>query len=146
MVVIVTPSERRPWNFQRMIWVIVCMKWISLNFYIGDLRSGEFKVDLSIISHWEKIRRRLFWTNTILNIFKHRATGKLDTLKRKIATTEPSLCPRGHLRYLSVILDRHARWWKHKHAFKSIIRIDWHATANWYATDLFRSSRGADLR
>ena len=32
---------------------------------------------------------RLFWTNTILNTFKHRLISTLDILNRKMATSDP---------------------------------------------------------
>ena len=42
MFVIATPSERLPWNFQRLIEVAVCFKCIPHNFDIGHLRSSQF--------------------------------------------------------------------------------------------------------
>ena len=44
------------------------------------------------ISHYkstEKIERRLFWTKTIRNTLKHWVTGRLDTLHRKFANSDP---------------------------------------------------------
>ena len=70
MFVIATPNNRSPWNFQVLIFVLVSMKHISRNFDIGDLRSGQF-CGLSIISQWEKNKKRLFWTKTIISTLKH---------------------------------------------------------------------------
>ena len=82
--VVATPNARSPWNFQRLISVTVSINCISQNFHIGDSRSGKF-CNLYIISKWEKIERRLFWTKTIRNALKHWITGRLDTLSRNIA-------------------------------------------------------------
>ena len=87
MLLITTPTERPPWHFQWFIRVIVSVKFMSRNFYIGDLRSDQF-CDLCIISQREKNDRRLIWNETIPNNLKHRDTGKLDTLNRKIATSD----------------------------------------------------------
>ena len=38
----------------------------------------------------DKIEKRLFWMKTIINTLKHPVTGKIDTLNRKIATSDPS--------------------------------------------------------
>ena len=89
---IATPTERSLWNFQRLIWVTVCIKCISRIFDICDLRSGQF-CDLSIISQWEKIEMRLFWTNIVQNALKHRFIGKHDTLNRKNAPVTPLCAP-----------------------------------------------------
>ena len=45
--------------------------------------------DLSIISQWEKIEGHIFWTKPF-GTLKHRVTGRLDTLNRNIATSDPS--------------------------------------------------------
>ena len=78
---------------------------LSRNLCIRYLKSGEF-CDLSIISKWEKIELRLFFcTSAILGKFKHRDTGKMDTLNRKIASVTPSYVPEvisGHERSPSV--------------------------------------------
>ena len=63
--------------------------FISQNFDIGVLRSGKF-CDLSFVSHWEKIEKRLLWTKAILNTLKHQFTGRIETLNRKIAISDPS--------------------------------------------------------
>ena len=42
MFVKATPTERLPWNFQRLLQVTVSIKCISQNFDVGDLRSGQF--------------------------------------------------------------------------------------------------------
>ena len=89
---IATSTERSLWNFQRLIWVTVCIKCISRIFDICDLRSGQF-CDLSIISQWEKIEMRLFWTNIVQNALKHRFIGKHDTLNRKNAPVTPLCAP-----------------------------------------------------
>ena len=47
------------------------------------------------LGQWEKIERRLFETKTILNTLKHRVTGRIDILNKKIATSDHSSCPRG---------------------------------------------------
>ena len=44
---------------------------------------------------------RLFLTKTILNTLQHRVTGRIDTLNRKIATSDPPHDPKftsGHER------------------------------------------------
>ena len=120
MFVKATPTEQLPWNFQRLLQTTVSIKCISQNFDIGDLRSGQF-CDLSIISQWEKNERRLFWKKTIRNTLKHRVTGRLDTLSRNIATSDPSACRQGHFRswkvtssFSAITFDRHQlKQWKH---------------------------------
>ena len=115
-----TPTERLPWNFQRLLQVWVSIRCISQNFDIGDLRSGQF-CDLSIISQWEKNERRLFWTKTVQNTLKHRFTGRLDTLSRNIVTGDPSSCRQGHFRswkvtssFSAITFDRdQLERWKH---------------------------------
>ena len=72
-----------------LIEVTESIKCISQNFDIGFLRSGQF-CDLSIISQWDKIENRLFGIKTIINILKHRVTGRIDNLNRKIATSDRS--------------------------------------------------------
>ena len=86
MFVIATPSpnDRSLWSFQRLISVTESIKCSSRNFDIGGPRSGQVR-DLCIISHCEKIERRLFWTKTILNALKYRVTGIIDVLNRNIA-------------------------------------------------------------
>ena len=42
ILVIATATDRSHRNFQRLIWVTVCIKCISRNFDINDLRSSEF--------------------------------------------------------------------------------------------------------
>ena len=37
-----TPTDRLPWNFQRLVQAGVSIKCISQNFDIGDLRSGQY--------------------------------------------------------------------------------------------------------
>ena len=76
-------------------------KCISHNFDIGDQRSGQF-CDLSIISQWEKIQKRLFWMKVILNTLKRLVLGKIDNLNRKFATSDPSSWPQGHFRQWKV--------------------------------------------
>ena len=49
-------------------------------------------------SQWEKIEKRLIWTNTILDTIRHRVTGRIDTLNRKNATSDPSSLPQSHFR------------------------------------------------
>ena len=39
----------------------------------------------------EKIERRLLWTKTIRSNLKHRVTGRLDTVNRKIAASVPKV-------------------------------------------------------
>ena len=51
-----------------------------------------------LLSQWEKIERRLYCTKTIRSTLKHRFTYILDILNRNIATSDPSLCHRGHLK------------------------------------------------
>ena len=51
---------------------------------------------LHYLIQWEKIEKRLFWTTAILNTLKHRFTGRIDTLNRKSATSDPSGWPQGH--------------------------------------------------
>ena len=96
ILVIATPNDRSPWNFERLIIITVSIKCISRNFYIGDPRSGQF-CDLSFICQCEKIERSLFWTKTIWNTLKPPVRCRLDILKRNIATSDPS-CRRGHFR------------------------------------------------
>ena len=115
-----TPTERLPWNFQRLLQTTVSIKCISQNFDIGDLRSGQFW-DLSIISQWEKNERRLFWTKNIQNTLKHRIRGRIDTLSRNIVTDDPSSCHQGHFRswkvtssFSGITFDRdQLERWKH---------------------------------
>ena len=52
----------------------------------------------SIISQKEKYERHLIWPETIVNTFKHKFTGNLDTLNLKIVTSDPFLGPLGHIR------------------------------------------------
>ena len=52
----------------------------------------------SLQSQREKIEKRLFWTKPILNTLKHRVTGRIHTLNRKIATSDPSSWSHGHFR------------------------------------------------
>ena len=79
-------------NFQRFISVPVSIKCLSWSFDIGDPRSGQF-YDLSIIcKSMEENEMQLFWANTIKNTFKHRVTGRLDTLSRNFVTSDPSPC------------------------------------------------------
>ena len=88
MLVIATPTERLPRNFQQLIQVTVeAIKRLSQNWDIGDLRSGQICA-LSIIKQWQKNEGWLFWTKNSLNTLKHRLTGKIDTLNRKIVTGE----------------------------------------------------------
>ena len=61
----------------------VSIKCIAHNFDIDDLRSSQF-CDPSIISQCEKIEKHLFCTKPILNILKHRFTGKIYTLTKKL--------------------------------------------------------------
>ena len=95
MCVIATPTERLPGNFQRLIQVLVSSKCIYDNFDIGDLRSGQF---CDLLSQWEKIERRLFWTKRILNTLKHRVVGRLVSLNWKIVISDSSSLPQGHFR------------------------------------------------
>ena len=77
--------------------------------------------DLPIISQCENIERRIFWTKTIRITFKHRVTGRLDTLNRNIAISDPS-CPRGQFRsrkvtgnFSAITFDRDKlERWKHR--------------------------------
>ena len=94
---IATSNARSPWNFQRLISVAVSIKRLSRNLNFRDPRSDQC-CDLSIISQCDKNERRLFWKKTIRNILKHRVTGRLDTLSRNIATSDPSPCRQGHFR------------------------------------------------
>ena len=76
------------------------IKCKSQHFDIGGIRSGQF-CDRSIISEWEKIEKRLFWTKTILSTLKQRVTGRIDTQNRKIVTSDPLYDPKvisGHER------------------------------------------------
>ena len=50
------------------------------------------------LQRWEKIEMRLFWAKTLRNALKHLVTGRLDTLNRNIATSDPSSCRQGHVR------------------------------------------------
>ena len=91
MLVIVTLTDGSHLNFliYYLISDILSIKCTSKNFSTGDQTSGQF-CDHSIISQWEKIERRLFWTKTILNTLKHRVTSnktRRDTLNQKIATS-----------------------------------------------------------
>ena len=101
MLVIATPTDWSHRNFQRLIPVVVSIKRISRNFYIGNLRSEQF-CDLSIISQWEKNERH-FFNKTIRNTLKHQITGRLDTLSRNIATSGPSSFRQGHGRSSAVV-------------------------------------------
>ena len=66
------------------------IKFISQNFDIGDLRSGQF-CDLSIISEWEQNEMRFEQKKkNIKNTLKHRVRGRIDTLSRNIVTDDPS--------------------------------------------------------
>ena len=47
------------WNFQELIKVSAPTKCISLNFDLGDLRSGQFW-DLTIIRQWENVQTPFF--------------------------------------------------------------------------------------
>ena len=97
MLVIATPNDWSPWNLQRLISLTVSIKCLSGSFDVGDPRSGQF-CDLSIISKWEKIERRLFWTKAIGNTLEHRITVRIDTLSQNIGTSYPYSCRRGHFR------------------------------------------------
>ena len=120
MLVKATPTEWLPWNFQRLISVPVSMKDISRNFYIGDLRSGQF-CDLSIVSQWEKNERRLLDENHS----KHYETScyrcRIDTLSRNIVTGDPLSCRQGHIwswkvtsSFSAITFDRdRLERWKH---------------------------------
>ena len=50
-----TVVERKMWNFQDLVYYQVPTTCISRIFYIGYLRSGQFR-DLSIISQWGKTK------------------------------------------------------------------------------------------
>ena len=122
MLVIATPTDWSPWNFQRLISLIASIKQLSQNLDIGDPRSGQF-CDLSIISQCEKNERHLFWTKTIWNTLEHRVTVIIDNLNHNIATSYPSSCRRGHFRswkvisnFLPITFDRGRleRWKDHK--------------------------------
>ena len=96
-------------------------KILSWNFHIGDSRSGQF-CDPSI---WYKPMgekwKRLFWTKSMRNTFKHQVTGRLDTLNQTIATSDPSPCCQGHFRswkvtgsFSAITFDRaQLEQWKH---------------------------------
>ena len=104
-------TDRLPWNFPRLISTTLSLKSVSRNFDIGDPRSGQF-CDFSIISQWEKIEMLLFWTKTIWNTLKHRFIGRVDTLNRNIATSDPSSCHKvisGHERSPAVFRQWLAR-------------------------------------
>ena len=74
-----TVFKRTRWNFHDYIRAPeLRFKFLSRNFHIGDFGSCHY-CRFAIISQWEKIERRLFWTKTILNTLEHQATGKLDT-------------------------------------------------------------------
>ena len=116
-----TPTERLPWNFQRLLQARVCIKCVYQNFHIGDLRSGQF-CDLPIISQWEKNERHLFWMKTF-ETHKHRFSDILDTLRRNIATTDSLSCRQGHFRSwkftssfsaISFDIDQLERWKYHR--------------------------------
>ena len=79
-LVIATPHDRSPQNFQRLIPVKVSMKCASLNF-----------------------ENFVFWRKPIRNTLKHRVMCRLDTLSRNIATRDPSSCRQGHFRSWKVI-------------------------------------------
>ena len=129
MLVKATPTERLPCNFQRLIQVAVSIKCISQNFYVGDLRSGQFcdltasnlTLTLSIISQRETIEKHLFWIKTILNTLKRRISGRIGHLNRKITTSDPSSWPQGHFRpgkvtgsFSAITLDKDNLWrWNH---------------------------------
>ena len=126
------------------------VKWPHLNIVIGHLRSCQF-CDLSSLHYksikWEKTENHLFWTKTILNTLKHRATGKIDTLNRKVATSDLPSWPQGHFRlwkvtgsFSAIPFDRgKLKRWKHLDLVKATIQIDW------YATWPFRSGKDLDI-
>ena len=136
MFAIATPNIRSPWNFQRLISVPVSIKCISRYFDICDPRSAQF-CDLSIKSQWEKNERRLFWKKIIRNTLKHRVTGRLHTLSRNIATSDPSSRRQGHFRskkvtssFSAIKFDgdqleqwKHQRWVQDDHTHRLICII-----------------------
>ena len=70
------------------------IKFVSQNFDIGDLRLGKLCDLSSTYVHICKLmgenEKRLFWTKAMLNTLKHCVTGRIDTLIRKIAASDPS--------------------------------------------------------
>ena len=109
MLVIPTPNDQlqtfiqtewSAWNFQRLISVTV---GIYRNVYFGILLSmtqGRVNFGTSPlgISQSEKNGMRRFCRRNPLETPKHQVTGRFDTLRRNIATSDPSSCRQGHFR------------------------------------------------
>ena len=59
----------------------------------------------------EKMKRAYFWTETIKNTLKHRVTGKIDLLNRKIATVPEviSCHERSPAVFRQLLWNRHAK-------------------------------------
>ena len=96
--------------------IAVSIKCTSENFDIGEI--GEFWYWCLILEvrssffplhhkpmggNWEGLLKfDLVWTKKILNTLEHRLTVMLDTLKRKIETSDLFSCPWDHLRSWTV--------------------------------------------
>ena len=69
-----TVVERKIWNFQDLVYyqgLTTCISWI---FYIGDLRSGQYR-DLPIISQWEKTQMPQILIRSVQIVQNHAQLG-----------------------------------------------------------------------
>ena len=99
------------------------------------IRNGIYELFISEFWYrWPKVRpifrplqsmgekwKRLCWTNTIRNTLKHWVAGRINTLSRNIATSDPSECRQSHFRswkatssFSAITFDRdQLDQWKH---------------------------------